>query len=306
MYSKFICPDLHSCNIEDCLKECRLADKLPAGRCLSVRSLGAIAEQRVWTGIPSTTQLLNGTREAYLTIRSDYSVNPQDMVYALFGTKVHAKLELFTPEDGTSEERLFDGTSSGAFDFYQDGVLYDVKTYGSYAVAKTLGLVEKLIPDGVYKSSRAGKYQKGDPKFKKIFVEGGVRKRFNLMVQLNDYRMKLEKHGYPVNKMVCEVLVRDGGTYIASSRGVHQKALLIVINKISDKWVSAYMKEKARRLQEALATDTLPPPCSARERWYDPVTKKSGKCANYCPVRYFCNVGGREMALNSCGKEVEL
>lgn len=306
MYSKFICPDMFSCNIDDCLKECRMADKLSAGRCLSVRSLKAISEQRVWNGTPSTTQLLNGTREAYLTIKCDYTVDPQDMVYALFGTRVHSKLEEFTPDNGLSEERLFDGVSSGAFDFYEDGVLYDVKTYGSYAVAKTLGLVEKQIPDGFYKTTRVGKYQKGDPKFKKIFVEGGIHKRFNLMVQLNDYRMKLEKYGFDVNKMVCEILVRDGGTYIAQSRGVNQKALLVVVNKISDRWISRYMKEKARRLQEALATETLPPPCSPRERWYDPVTKRSGKCASFCPVRYFCNVGGREMALSDFGKKVEL
>ena len=50
----------------------------------------------------------------------------------------------------------------------------------------------------------------------------------------------------------------------------------------------------------------LPPPCSPRERWYDPVTKRSGKCARFCPVRYFCNVGGREMALSDFGKKVEL
>ena len=299
MYSKFICPDLHECKIEDCLKSCRMADKLSAGRCLSVRSLGAIAEQRVWNGTPSTTQLLNGTREAYLTIKCDYSIDPQDYVYALFGTKVHALLEDYTPDNGLSEERLFDDVSSGAFDFYQDGVLYDVKTYGSYAVAKTLGLVEKMIPDGVYKTSKAGKYNKGDIKYKKIFVEGGIHKRFNLMVQLNDYRMKLEKCGFNVDKMVCEILVRDGGTYIASSRGVHQKALLVTINKISDHWISAYMKEKARRLQEALATDTLPPPCSPRERWYDKNTARSGKCANFCPVRFQCSVGRRELALIS-------
>lgn len=306
MYTKFICPDLHECKIEDCLKSCRMADKLSAGRCLSVRSLGAIAEQRVWNGIPSTTQLLNGTREAYLTIITDYSIDPQDYVYALFGTKVHAKLELFTPDNALSEERLFDDVSSGAFDFYDDGVLYDVKTYGSYAVAKTLGLKEELVPDGVYKTSRTGKYQKGDTKYKKVYKENGIHKRFNLMVQLNDYRMKLESYGFPVDKMVCEILVRDGGTYIARSRGVHQKALLVVINKISDIWISRYMNEKAKRLKEALSTNILPPPCSPRERWYDSTTKRSGKCASFCPVRFVCSVGRREMALSDFGKDVEL
>ena len=296
MYSRFVCPDFHECRIEDCLNGCRLKDTLEAGRCLSKRSLMAIAEQRVWKGIPSTTQLLRGTREAYLTITSDYSVDPQDMIYALFGTRVHAKLEEHTPEGSSSEVRLYDDISSGAYDFYQDGVLYDDKTYGSYAVAKTLGLVEKLVPDGVYKSSRTGKYKKGDPKFKKVFVEGGIHKRFDLMVQLNDYRMKLEKHGLPVTKMCCEIIVRDGGTFIAQSRGVTQRALLVVINKISDCWISRYMKKKAELLHKALDTKTLPPVCKPRERWFDSKTGRSGKCAKFCPARYNCDFGRREMA----------
>lgn len=307
MYSRFVCPDFHECSIEDCLEHCRLSDTLAAGRCLSKRSLMAIAEQRVWKGIPSTTQLLRGTREAYLTITQDYSVDPQDLIFALFGTRVHAKLENYTPEGSSSEVRLYDEISSGAYDFYQDGVLYDDKTYGSYAVAKTLGLVEKLVPDGVYKSSRTGKYKKGDPKFKKIFVEGGIHKRFDLMVQMNDYRMKLEKHGLPVKQMCCEIIVRDGGTFVAQSRGITQRALLVVINKVSDYLIHAYMKKKADLLHEALATGELPPVCKPRERWYDRTTGRSGKCAKFCPVRFQCDFGRREMAVAGIipsGKEV--
>ena len=306
MYSTFICPDLKECKIEDCLKECRLKDTLPAGRCLSSRSLMAIAEQRVWEGIPSTTQLLRGTREAYLVITREYPVDPQDMVYALFGTRVHAKLEEYKPEGTSSEDRLFDDVSSGAYDFYDHGILVDNKTYGSYAVAKTLGLIESKVPCGFYKSSRAGKYANGDVKYKKVFTEGGIHKRFDLMVQMNDYRMKLEKSGLPVTKMLCEIIVRDGGTYVASSRGVDQKALLVVVNKISDVWISAYMKEKARRLHYALDNDELPPVCSPRERWFDPSTQRSGKCARFCAVRYHCDFGRREMALAGFGSKEEV
>jgi len=296
MYTRFVCPDFHECKIENCLKECRMKDQLEAGRCLSTRSLMALAKQREWKGIPSTTQLLRGTREAYLTITQDYSVDPQDLIFALFGTRVHAVLEENLPEGSSSEVRLYDDISSGAYDFYQDGVLYDDKTYGSFAVAKTLGLKEELVPDGVYKSSRVGKYKKGDPKFKKIFTEGGVHKRFDLAVQLNDYRMKLEKHGLPVKQMCCEIIVRDGGTYIAQSRGILQRALLVVINKISDCWISRYMKRKAELLEHALSNGVLPPVCKPRERWYDHNTGRSGKCAKFCPVRYQCDFGRREMA----------
>lgn len=302
-YNKFICPDLHECPIEDCLKECRCKNTLDAGRCLSVRSLKAIAEQRIWAGIPSTTQLLRGTRESYLCLTEKYSVNPQDMVYALFGTKVHDFLEQHTPDDGSSEVRLYDDISSGAYDFYQDGVLYDDKTYGSYSVAKTLGIYPVQIPDGVYKTTKAGKYKAGDTKFKKVFKEGGVKHRFDLMVQLNDYRMKLEKHGLPVKQMVVEMLVRDGGTYIANSRGVYQKACLAVINKISDIWIERYMRAKWKNLKYALDNHVLPPVCRPRERWYNNKTGASLKCSTFCHARFNCSFGRREMGIGGAKHE---
>jgi hypothetical protein len=304
-YTAFVCPDWNEHPIEACLQECRLKGALAAGRCLSVRSLKAIANQRKWNGVPSTTQLLRGTRESYLCLTEEYSIDPLDMVYALFGTKVHDLLDQYTPENGSSEIRLYDDISSGAYDFYQDGVLYDDKTYGSYAVAKTLGLYCVEVPDGFYKTnSKDGRFKKGDPKFKKVYQEGGVKHRFDLNVQMNDYRMKLEKEGFPVKMMVCEMLVRDGGTYVAKNRGVNQKACLAVINKISDKWIHLYMKTKWGQLKHALETKTLPPVCKPRERWYDAKTGKSNKCANYCQVRNKCNFGIREMSMGGNNSEI--
>jgi len=259
----------------------------------------AIAEQRVWNGIPSTTQLLRGTRESYLCLTTEYEVDPQDMLFALYGTKVHAKLEEYQPSGSSTEIRLFDEISSGAYDFYMDGILYDLKTYGSYAVAKTLGIHAIEMPDGVYKSThKDGKYKKGDPKFKKVYVEGGLKKRFDLAVQLNDYRMKLQRIAkLPVRKMICEMLVRDGGTYIAKSRGVMRRGELAVINKISDIWIERFMRKKWYLLKHHLETETIPPVCRPRERWYDSKTGKSLKCSAYCHARNNCDFGKREIAI---------
>ena len=92
----FKCPDGEICEIKDCLTSCRLATELPAGRCLSLRTLRLIAEQREWTGIPSTTQLLKGTREAYLELTEDYILDPQGTLFRVHGTKAHALLDQFT------------------------------------------------------------------------------------------------------------------------------------------------------------------------------------------------------------------
>lgn len=299
-YSRFICPDKEEVKIEDCLKSCRLKNCyniesgdlwVEAGRCLSKRTLAAIADQRVWTGIPSTTQLLRGTREAYLSIVEDYAIDPQSMLFALHGTKSHATLDKYTPDGCLSEERLYDGISTGAFDFYdpteEEGTLYDVKTYGSYAVAKTIGYNETWVANGIYKTGE----KKGQAKWKKVISFDGRKKRFDLAVQLNDYRMKLQNvKGVDVNRMVCEIIVRDGGTFIAEGRGITQNGYLIPINKISDQWVRRYMTAKRDNLLKALETKTVPEVCNKRERWSDDKGKCT-KCLKFCAVNKFCSFG---------------
>ncbi len=307
-YSKFICVDKHRVDISECLRGCRLKDTLEAGRCLSVRTLKAIADQREWKGVPSTTQLLKGTREAYLLITQDYAIDPQNSLFMIHGTRGHEKLERYTPDDASSEIRIFDDISSGAYDLYEPedgGTLTDNKFYGSYATAKTIGLQKVKVQDGVYKTSKAGSYKAGDPKYKWIVKEGGRKSRLDLAIQLNDYRMKLEREGKEVSRMICEILVRDGGTYIAKSRGIMQNAYLVIVNKISDRWVRRYMKKKADDLHKALETGKMPRICSPRERWYDPKTGKSMKCCGYCSVWEFCDYGRLQVEQFNPSKETQ-
>lgn len=291
-YTEYICPDGQTCKIEDCLKACRLRGKInpetglpycPGGRCLSRQTLLAIADQREWTGKPSTTQLLGGTREAYLKLTENYAINPKDSLFMLHGTKVHGVLENYTDEQALSEIRLDDGVSTGAFDYYDEaecegenrGYLYDHKTYGSYKAAKVLGIrVEKEL---------VGKYKNGKPKYRNVVKHDGPKHRLDLAIQLNDYRMKLKKClGKDVDKMLCEIIVRDGSTYMANGRGITENGYLVPVNKISDHWVELYMKEKARRLSKALEEKKCPPPCRPSEVW------GGTKCKGFCPVRQFC------------------
>ena len=69
----FRCPSGKIIEIEKCLAHCD-------HRCLTTRTLRLIADQREWKGIPSTTQLLKGTRETFLEITTDYILDP----HALF------------------------------------------------------------------------------------------------------------------------------------------------------------------------------------------------------------------------------
>ena len=279
--TRYICPDGEEVRIEDCLQGCRLREELECGRCVSRRVLKKISEIREWTGTPTVTQLINGTREEYLKLTREYAVSPQEMMPALFGSAVHAYLEKTDDAKSLSEQRLCDPTGSytGQFDYYdkESSTLYDTKTYGSYKAAQVLGLEKISTPTGEY-------YRNGREKMKTEYVKGQKHRR-EATLQLNAYRLMLENKGYPVKQMVLEVLLRDGGTWIAQSRGIKEKALLIPINKISDSRLQKYMKKKRQELLKALEEKKLPPPCRGTECW------NGRKCQSYCAVRQYCERG---------------
>ena len=276
----FICPDGGQIEISECLSSCRISDQLPAGRCLSLRTLRLIAEQREWGGIPSTTQLLKGTRETYLEITTDFTINPQDELFRVHGTKVHAILEQYH-DNALGEERLTDEICSGQFDFYDPDTqtLYDTKTWGSYKIMKALGLRQIEVDTGeIYKTG----VKKGQPKTRKEWTGGGEPDLFNEEIQLNDYRMKLEAAGFPVQQMVIEVLARDGNTYMARNRGIEQNGVLISIKRLEDGFIITYLKAKRGSLIGALENGNIPSPCDARESW------EGRKCERYCRVKEAC------------------
>ena len=287
-YNKYICPDGKTCNISECLEKCRIAGFFEAKRCLSHRTLKAISEQREWKGKPSATQLLSGTREEYLKITKDYSIDPQDSIFAIFGTGCHAFLEQFLENDKMiAEKRLTDPTDTytGQFDCY-DGkrcILYDVKTYGSFKTAHLMGLVKHKDPI-IGADGEQLKYKNGRKKFKTYFTVGR-KSCFDVAVQLNAYRIMVENIGYPVKDMQVEIFTRDSGTFSARDRGITTNMQLVKINKISDKWIQRFFLTKAKRLIEAVKTNTLPPSCSHRETW------GGRKCESFCQVWKYCDKG---------------
>ena len=121
-------------------------------------------------------------------------------------------------------------------------------------------------------------------------VELAVRdpKKVDMMdweLQINRYRLWLEEAGFPVRKMIIQVTVRDGGTYIAENRGVDRRIYLIPVLRQDDEQVQDYFDDKAVGLQLALEDDNCAK-CDSKESW-DGI-----RCERFCEVYYHCEEMG--------------
>lgn len=200
---------------------------------------------------PSTTQLLNPTRMAYLQITKPYAINPFDSAFMLLGTRHHKTLEIVASriKGLIAEKKLSKSEASqntGILDLLEPDELkegyyklIDYKTWGSYSVAKTLG-----------RSNSNGDYEVNQ-----------------LSLQLNNYRIKVENLGFPISRLLVQCTVRDGGTWTARNNKVPEKVLFIPVDLIDNELVLDYFYRKSRELLTALKTETLPGLCDYQERW---------------------------------------
>ena len=282
----FTCPDGGRIEIQQCLAEggCRMSN-----RCATRSYLRLAAAEREWTGKPSCTQLIAGTMLSFLRLTTEYAINPDDRAFMIHGTKAHATVAGYDDECSLLEEKL-DGEDTlvtGIFDVLEEengkSTLVDYKTSGSYRVAKALGFYVDAEETGeFYKSGK----RKGQPKTRKML------KRDESMIdvedwqlQLNWYRMELEKRGFKVHEMRIMCVVRDGNTWIARSRGVFRNIYHFKIAKLPDHEVLAYFQRKRRALLNALEHGVWDEPCNGHENW-DGI-----RCARYCEVAEFCPLG---------------
>ncbi len=237
----FYCPDGQKIAKEDCFTQCRMGS-----RCRSLKYLSSAGYDRPFTGTFSTTQLINPTRMAYLKITTDYYVEPNDRAFAILGTSAHARLDLFAKRmDLVSELRIKNGDIAGILDALEPDdnqpdcfKLIDSKTWGSYAVQKTV--------------------------------------QTDTTLQLNHYKYLAEHDdalsnaiGRPIKivKLLVEVIVRDGGTWIAKDRKVSDKVTFIEIPIMDEGKVVEYFARKKSALQNALDIHTLPPVCDDTWNW---------------------------------------
>jgi len=298
MLEGFICPDGQTIKVEDCLKECRLDH-----RCQELPDLVLMSQEREWTGVPSTTQLINGTMYEFLKLTVPYYVDPDKRAFMIQGTKHHQEMDKIAKELGLASEIAL-SIDRDIFDLLvwegKSLCLVDRKTWGSFKVAKALGIVQvgkQPDPSGeVYKTS--GKWGKaGSPRMIPLFGEDPDKAdNWEAELQLNRYRVMLyEKAGLTVAIMYLRVLVRDGGLYIAYDRGVFRNTYRIPVNKLPDIEVNNYFWFKKKDLIEALEIGQCTIPCSVQESW------EGVRCERYCEVWEHCpkgqvvhNIGGKD------------
>ena len=277
----FICPDGSRIPIVDCLQACPNNQ-----RCMFLPTLRAVAkslDRKI--SEPTVTELIAGVRETYLKKLTDYAIEPSSVLYALQGQAIHSINELHTQGSILSEERLKDDITSGQFDLYgkiidaDEGVLGDLKVTSSFKLMRALGIYKVRIDTGeVYKSGA----KKGQPKFRTEIRYDGLKDLLDWAIQLNYYRLLLEREGFMVRKMYIQALCRDANLRIATERGIDKTVYIIPINKISDCWLKIYFNHKAKLLRDAMRAESLPPICTLRERWND------RKCLDYCATRENC------------------
>jgi hypothetical protein len=104
-------------------------------------------------------------------------------------------------------------------------------------------------------------------------------------LQLNRYRLFLEDAGMPVDRMQIECIVRDGGTWMATDRGVDRSMYLIPVRPLQDGDVRDYFERKGTALVSAVSFKQTPPPCTPEETW------KGRRCLDFCDVWNFCDEG---------------
>ena len=285
----FRCPNGDTVTFKDCLEgHCD-------PRCMALPALNA-AEKSThhWFGKPSVTQLLAPTRIMYLSLKSDYYIDPLGTIAAMIGTNSHKAFEDAVPDGWKAEVRLEDDITSGAFDSYdpKTKTLFDWKFYGAYKIAKMIGMMPKWEKKTIMRGKR-----KGQEQWIQTFVSGGVKWTHDVAWQLNYYRLLMKKHGYPVKHMYVNCFVRGGVDKTAKSYGSDKASYLIPINFISDKWVRLYFKTKHDRLMYALEHNEMPPVCKRTERWDTSKSYPDRRCRDYCSVNKFCpyykeNYGG--------------
>lgn len=143
----FRCPDNELHPVAQCLEinGCRMKQ-----RCAPLPYLRAAAFDRKYRGV-TPSMAGNGPRYIMLKATTGYSVNPLDRVWAIFGISVHGKLSIHKyTHDVLSEEELEEGARRGIPDVLEQEegnpdshILSDYKCFGSFKVAKCLGILKE-------------------------------------------------------------------------------------------------------------------------------------------------------------------
>jgi len=283
---EFICLDGERIEIKDCLERCRMD-----ARCATKPYLEMIGYDRGWKGI-SPSSAGTGVRCLYLKATTDYAIRPNDRAFAALGTAVHRKLSIHAyTRNVLSEEALNGDQMKGIADCLEmdenapgEFCLTDYKTSGSYKVAQWLGIQKKIVPilddNGNAVLLKSGK-NKGEPKTKSVFLTETPDLQ-DVALQLNSYRIFFEKAGFPISRMQIQAIVRDGGTFIATSRGIDRSIYIIDVPKLPNSYVTEYYNKKIDELIQAFDYGYAKK-CSDEECW------GGRRCEKWCEVKDECD-----------------
>jgi len=259
-----------------------------------------IAYDREWKGV-TPSMAGNGPRLEYLKKTKPYHIDPNDRVFAALGTGVHGKLSLFAYTDNIlAEEPLSDEQTTGTpdcieVDEEQKGyyVLTDYKTWGSFKVAKALGIVKitKDVPILDDKDNpillKSGP-NKGQPKTKKehkFEKQADEVDMYETELQLNRYRILFEESDFPISRIQIQACIRDGGTYTAKGRGILNNKEIIPVRILTDPIVLNYYRILADDIGVADRTGYVRK-CNKWESW------DGRRCDGYCDVKQYCDEMG--------------
>lgn len=289
----FICPDEKQITIKKCLSlgGCRLKH-----RCATLPYLRAVSFDREYRGVtPSMSG--NGPRLIMLKALKPYSIKPHSRTWAILGVSVHGKLSIHSyTHDVLSEETLEEGRRKGIPDVLEedefnegDYILTDYKTFGSFKVAKILGIIketETIIDPKTEEPARYGpKAEKaGQVKTRqKIVFKPEMAETLGEQLQLNRYRIFFARNGFDtIRRLQLQIMVRDGATAVAHSRGIHGNLYMVPIEIMEDKDVLDYYRNLEREVSDAIASGKTRM-CDAWESW-------DGRRCNetFCEVHKYC------------------
>lgn len=279
--------------INECLMD---GGCIMGNRCSTRPYLRLAGFDREWKGItPSVAG--NGPRYLYLKATKDYTIDPDGRAWASFGIGTHGKVSVHKyTQDVFSEEKLSDEKITGISDCLEKDekspwddsyILSDYKTWGSFKVAKAMGIVKVKVPildeagnNVLFKSGKNKGLPKTEPEFRvvkdKIDLKGEE-------LQLNRYRILFERYGFPVSRMQIQVLARDGGTYISDSRGITKNLYIIPIRRLPDKEVLNFYSDLNNEVNYAFESGEARR-CNSWESW-------EGRRCNekYCEVKKYCD-----------------
>lgn len=289
----FRCPDKETILIDKCLesKGCRMTS-----RCATRPYLRLIGYDRKWEGV-SPSSAGNGPRMLYLKATVNYVIDPNDRVFAAFGTSTHEKLSIYSFSNNVlTETKLKDEEMNGIADVLEEDeekpgffILTDYKTWGSFKVAKALGIVSETTEETVLDEEKKPVLlksgpNKGQPKTIKKTVIKQDPAKVDLKseeLQLNRYRIFFESYGFPISRMQIQVVSRDGSTYIATNRGINRNLYVIPIKRLINADVLGFYRALAMEVTQAFK-DGYIRLCNMWETW------ERRRCEGFCEVVDSC------------------